>query len=80
MSIAQPPCITSEMAEKVSDETYKIDVTINPVEMDGECQITMLGLAKSESVTTRLAYKAKHIDTARYWRRSPSSFITRAGR
>src|ERR1700733_386107 len=61
----QLPCIASEMAEKVSDETYKIDITINPVEMDGECQITMLGLAKSESVTTRLAYKAKHIDTAK---------------
>ena len=62
---SQPPCITSETAEKVSDETYKIDVTINPVEIDGECQITMLGLAKSESVTTRVGYKAKHIDTAK---------------
>lgn len=62
---SQLPCITSETAEKVSDETYKIDVTINPVEIDGECQITMLGLAKSESVTTRVGYKAKHIDTAK---------------
>jgi hypothetical protein len=61
----QIPCITSEALEKVGEETYKIDITINPVEIDGECQITMLGLAKSESVTTRVGYKAKHIDNSK---------------
>ena len=47
------PCITSETAEKVSDE----NLTINPVEIDGECQFDAWA-GQEQSVTTRVGYKA----------------------
>lgn len=61
----QNPCSAPESAVKVSPGVYKIDININLSDIDGQCQITLRGLAQNENVTTLISYKQNRVDMAK---------------
>ncbi len=61
----QNPCHAAETAAKVSPGLYKVEIDINISDMDGQCQITLRGLAQNESVTTSISYKQNRVDIAK---------------
>jgi hypothetical protein len=61
----QNPCSAPETATKVSPGVYKVDININPSDIDGQCQITLRGLAQNESATISLPYKENRVDIAK---------------
>ena len=61
----QNPCHSSETVVKVSPGVYKVDIGINLSDIDGQCQITLRGLAQNESVTTLISYKQNRVDIAK---------------
>jgi len=58
----QNPCNAPEAATKVSPGIYKIDIKINLSDIDGQCQVTLRGLAQNENVTVLIPYKRNRVD------------------
>ncbi|HEY6376160.1 MAG TPA: hypothetical protein VIX90_11620 [Edaphobacter sp.] len=44
---------------------YKVDININLSDADGQCQITMRGLAQNENATVLIPYKQNRVDIAK---------------
>ena len=61
----QNPCSAPEPAVKISPGVYKVDINISLSDIDGQCQITLRGLAQNESVTTLISYKQNRVDMAK---------------
>ncbi len=61
----QNPCNAAETATKISPGIYKVDININLSDMDGQCQITLRGLAQNENATILIPYKQNRVDIAK---------------
>jgi hypothetical protein len=64
---SQSPCtISSNGAQKVSDGIYKVDITLDSRETDGECPVTLSSIANQQHyATVRVPYKNNNADVAK---------------
>jgi hypothetical protein len=56
----QRPCQAVSDAQKVSENVYKLDITIDHADIDGHCQITLRGLAENDGATVEVPYTQDH--------------------
>jgi len=64
---SQSPCtVSSQSAQKVSDGIYKVDVTLDSRDTDGECPVTLSSIANQQHYSTvRVPYRNNNAEVAK---------------